>query len=337
MASEHVKIDGLLIQEFESHPAWNYVQPRGYAESEPSTSFLHFFPVDNTAAPGADTDLTSLRSVLAAKISTEPYVRRQVPFTWLEVYKKLRSKVSTKGPENLCLSLSLQTVREEARLVGVVEKKTVLLMLKLFNELGLVMHHSEPALRHIVILDPGAFLVEPASRIICQRKEHELSEQNVCHHVQRHESVRQKYPREYKLYYKQGKLNKRLLALFWSDMPPEQRDDIEKLMVLYGLMIPLLMELKTCDTKARKMMDLGDEVQEYLVPSMLPPSVNNLQQLGIDPIARAVFIFGRKDSLDRWCTQGFVTAEEIRSEGFLPAGLFPQVTYRITAFPFILV
>ena len=48
-----------------------------------------------------------------------------------------------------------------------------LAMLKIFNDLGQLMHHSEPSLRHLVILDPANYLVEPASRIICQHEMHE--------------------------------------------------------------------------------------------------------------------------------------------------------------------
>ncbi len=53
----------------------------------------------------------------------------------------------------------------------------VLVMLKIFNDLGQLMHHSEPTFRHLVILDPASYLVQPASRIICQHSMHEkLSE-----------------------------------------------------------------------------------------------------------------------------------------------------------------
>jgi hypothetical protein len=49
------------------------------------TGLLHFFPVDNTAAPGFDPAVVHLRVALTTAVSAEAYVQRRVPFTWLQV------------------------------------------------------------------------------------------------------------------------------------------------------------------------------------------------------------------------------------------------------------
>jgi hypothetical protein len=320
-----VKINELLEQEFGKHPAWPCILCREYASSESSDSFprkLYFFPVDNTAAPREDPDIDNLRSVLVTKISTEPYVTGRVPFAWLAVLEKLRAEVSTESKNNV----HIQKVLEIAWTSESMDERNVLLMLRLFNELGLVMHHPEPALRHNVILDPASFLVEPASRIICQRNGHGLPDQSMLHHVQLHERARQMHPREYDLYYTQGRLSRRLLDILWSDRPLELRFDLELLMVRYGLIVPLLKELKACDSDTQTSQHGQSNDQEYLVPAMLPPSVQTQSPTTrMDPVTRAIFFFARKEPLRRWRERGYLTSAEIRSEGFLPSGLFPQV------------
>ena len=107
--------------------------------------------------------------------------------------------------------MELETVLELAAQCCIMEERVVLLVLQFFHEMGLVMYHPEPALRHTVIMDPLKFLVEPASRIVCQHG---------VHHIELHEKARQSWSLDYRKFVEHGRLSKRLLRSLWEDRQP---------------------------------------------------------------------------------------------------------------------
>ena len=93
-------------------------------------------------------------------------------------------------------------------------------------------------------------------------------------------------------------------------------------MVKYGLLIPLLEKL----TASKEQENLKEHsTTEFLVPALLPLLAREESTMGISPVVLAVFIFGPEEPLIEWRNRGYVTVEEVRSEGFLPCGLFVQV------------
>ena len=253
--------------------------------------------------------VSQLRFSLAKAICDERYFKLLVPFPWLTALEKLRT-ASSIGQGSL--SISLKAVTELSEKCGV-ENEKVVPMLQLFNELGLLMHHVEQSLRHIVILDPATFLVEPAARIICQFDKHG---------TEKHNNARTIWKDDYSRLESTGRISRRLLKVLWDDIKPERQNDLERIMVRHGLIVPLLKDLDDN-------MDLRQESSdcyEYLVPTLLPslkvdPVISNL----VLPVARAVFLFGRENTLCQWRKRVFVQVSETKTEGFLPAGLFAQV------------
>ena len=314
---DHETIHALLESTFSTSPAW-----RGLIRYNHSADCcLCFFPVDNTARPDPATD--QLRVSMVTAISKQPHVWRRVPFSWPRLLDRLkaRSAIST--------SLRLSEVLSEAAKCGVEAdhlQREVEEALRLFNELGLVMHHPEPALRDLVVFDPAAFLVEPASRVVC---EHGL------HWVPQHAAAAAELPDEHRTLRKEGRLSRGLLAALWRDRAQDM-PQLERLMVRYGLMLPVSGHLQG---------EGGTEPRTYIVPALLPRSKEStLLQLksvcrrGADGAeggvavlaARALILFGFAEQLgDRgaWQRCGWATAKEAARDGFLPGGLFAQVRY----------
>ncbi len=205
---------------------------------------------------------------------------------------------------------TLAAVVEMAARRGVGERDA-LLMLRLFNELGLVMHHPEPALRHLVVLNPATFFVHPASLVVSQHNYHELPE---------HARARRAMHYEYNRLGDQGLARRRLLRMLWSEQQARQ-EDLEQLMVRHGLMFPLVSATDG---------DRLQEEEEFLVPAVLPRSAagNSGEAMlrGMaTPVARAVVVFADGAVMDEWRRRGHLRAEEAAERGFLPDGLFAQV------------
>ncbi len=81
---DHEAISELLRRTFTGHVAWGAVLSFAKAALPTGVGLLHFFPVDNTAAPGSDPCIGHLRATLTTAVSAEAYVQRRVPFTWLQ-------------------------------------------------------------------------------------------------------------------------------------------------------------------------------------------------------------------------------------------------------------
>ena len=310
LEEDHERLSALLQNTFCTHPAW-----RGLIRfTSLSGRQLCFFPVDNTARPDDAADrlhaTNELRARIAAAISQQPHVRKLVPFAWLKLLERLR----TCAPG--AMTRMLGEVQAAAAECGV-EAGHVELALLLFNELGLVMHHPEPALLDLVVLDPAAFLVEPASRVMCEHG---------THHPQQHEQALREMARDYRMLLKEGRLSRGLLALLWRDREQDM-PQLERLMVRYGLMLPVSGHF-----------DGSGDAEEFIVPALLPRSEElKLPQLqsvrgaaGEAPAlaARAVILFGVAEELGAggsWQRRGWATAGEAARDGFLPGGLFEQV------------
>ena len=304
---DHAAINELLLEQFGSHPAW----PKLLRCDFSLVGTLCFFPVNNAASPGADPVGPHLRSALTSAICDEPFVQARVPFTWLALFDEMQEAARHSQAEERS-SLELETVIELAEQCGIVEEKVLLLVLQFFHELGLVIHHPESDLRQTVIMDPLKFLVDPASRIVCE-----------CgvHHIEQHEKARQRWPLDYLKFVEHGRLSKRLLRSLWEDRQPHL-EELARLMVKYGLLIPLLDKLMESNEEEKRE---EHSTSEYLVPALLPLLAREESTMGITPVVRAVFIFGLEEPLMEWRNRGYATVEEVRAEGLLPSGLFVQV------------
>ena len=206
----------------------------GRRSREDTLGSLHFSPVDNTQGI-SDPVAGQVRSVIQSCLAEEEYVRRYVPFAWMKVRDRLMGLVSPSGKVEY--SIPLTKVLELARKCGLPTmdlqfEAEVLLMLRLYHQLGVLMHHDTPSLWHLINLDPASFLVDPASRVICNHCFHELAVHKAAkahrdfHHLNDQLCL-------------SAQLDTRLLPILWQDCYNHVAE-LQLLMVKYGLMVPLL-------------------------------------------------------------------------------------------------
>ncbi len=160
---EHGLISKLMYDTFHSNPAWRNVVFFKEGETETGRSILCFYPVDNKLGV-KDTVICKVQQMIQDCVSSEEYVKKLIPFEWMHVMDSLQAQ----GRK----SVSLGEVVRLAKTCGLPTtelplEREVLLMLKFYNEMGVVMHHQEPALRELVVLDPAEFLIVPATKVIC--------------------------------------------------------------------------------------------------------------------------------------------------------------------------
>jgi hypothetical protein len=132
---------------------------------------LHFFPVDNTMGAG-DPVVGELQAAVLAAAEQEEYSQLKVPLAWLDTLDGLRTE--ERGSLRLEEVVAMAMRRGVPTRPGLSAEAETAAMLRLFNELGFLMHFPEPALRHLIVLDPAAFLVDAAARVICQHGYHKV-------------------------------------------------------------------------------------------------------------------------------------------------------------------
>lgn len=300
---EHGLISKLMYDTFHSNPAWRNVVFFKEGETETGRSILCFYPVDNKLGV-KDTVICKVQQMIQDCVSSEEYVKKLIPFEWMHVMDSLQAQGSK--------SVSLGEVVRLAKTCGLPTtelplEREVLLMLKFYNEMGVVMHHQEPALRELVVLDPANFLIVPATKVIC-------SHAGGMHEQAEHAEARRHMFRPYDKLCKQGVLDRKLLGILWRDHLDHERE-LERLMVKYGLMIPIVER------------EADASVDKYLVPSLLPAADGPDLAFGpaSRPHLRGYLVFSRPDEMAEWRANGFVAAQDVAEDGFLPNGLFAQV------------
>jgi GTPase SAR1 family protein len=292
----HDNISQLLDERFKHHRAWSHVERFKKGQGKDGRANLWFFPVDNTgklSGGGMDPVIKEMQSTVLEVVGREKYVNHKVPYTWLKTHEALLEQPNK--------SLQLEEVMHICSKNGMgtnldLNTETVL-MLKFFDQMGLIMYHDEKALKHLVVLDPARFLVEPASRVICQ---HDIHENDALL------KTRSERPQQYKLL-RQGILEREILEILWSDVV--DRHDLEMLMTKHQLIFPLTD-------------DNGKD--RFVVPTLLPEWKTNQVD---HHRARLVsyFIFGHPDMINDCREKGYVLVDEAKGEGFLPKGLFAAV------------
>ena len=169
------------------------------------------------------------------------------------------------------------------------------------------MHHQDDEkLRQLVILDPGKFLIGPASLVMADHAIHENS---------RLLAARSQAARLYQKLTKKGILHDELLDILWEDRA-EHIEILQTLLVKLGFFVPILQDVKSTTTSA------GPDDNCYLIPHLLPQSLT-LQAR--DPRLVGYIIFALTDVMQDIRANGYVSLEDIARDGFLPMGLGPAV------------
>jgi hypothetical protein len=131
------------------------------------------FVIDNTAGAN-DSVLVALRAAVEATARAEAYVTQHKPASWLKFADLVRAEVP-KGSSYM----GLQEAAAVALSVGIPQRDVETLLLFL-HQSGLLVWFAEPALRDVVILDPIAFFVVPATLII--RRHRPTDDDATCHY-----------------------------------------------------------------------------------------------------------------------------------------------------------
>jgi len=274
------------------------VKPNYHGSRSTGMGILWFFPVDNTVGH-EDPVMQQLMSDVQKYVMAEEYVQRKVPLPWLgvidvlsqdrRVFISLDEFESTAGQCGLPASRAC-TLQQECQL-----------LLKLLNNLGILMYNPDPALCHMIILNPAEFLAEPATRVICQYDIHELDEHSEC--------KRSKLKHLFTILKRNAVLDRRLLPILWKKFANQQAE-LETLMVKFGLFVPL-----TAGERA--------EDDRYLVPSILPREL--LKQDLKGNVLVCYIVFAEREVFKEWSRNSYVEAETAAREGFLPMGIFSRL------------
>jgi len=294
---DHEEISKRLFEEFGSHPAWRLVVP--YKGKQ--VSGLNFYPVDNTKSRD-DEVLCDLMEAMQRTIEEEAYVQKKVPLKWIAAFEDFRSDT--------------RTAITFAELCGIAQKhglpsspdisleNEVKYMATYFSGLGFILYLDEPSLSDLVVLDPGRFMIGPATKLVCKPS---------LHVVKEHAVARKKYPELYEQYAFRGILDKRLLPIFWADSDPTHHEELEVLMIKYGLLVPLI------STTAPS----ADTPEQYLLPALLPKKPPTTQL--VEALFTCFLLFASKDVMDRWERPGHVKLSEVVQKGFFPSGVFVRL------------
>ena len=160
---EHEKINALIREHFESHPAWGVVQPctahlpatstpSPQSSSQARAGALSFFPVDNTRAQ-RDPVMKAVMQRVKEVAQAEEYMKRRVPFAWMKLIEEIDERRVTHRQAIMTLS----DVYELGRSCGLPNPgftldQEVRYCLIYLSRIGLVMWFDQPGLSDLVII-----------------------------------------------------------------------------------------------------------------------------------------------------------------------------------------
>ncbi len=310
---EHEAISKMLYDTFSHTSAWNrcVVSFKNGTVSS-GRGVLWLFPVDNTQGQN-DPVIPELRQVIQHTVQQEKYSNHKVPFEWLRVQKQLQ----TEAEADSCY-ITLVRVRAICEESGMPSMPEITLedelnaMLKFLHQFGYVMHHQEPNLRDVIVLDPVEFLVKPTARVMSKL---DIHDNPFIERARKHGGT------HFARLHNGGLLHRGLLVHFWADCLENQRQ-LEALAVKYGLFIPLMDD----DEHGKDLNDL-----QYIVPAQLKqaPSTREIDE---DQCV-AYLCFAPSDVLDEWRgkKRGYVSSEDAKRDGFLPRSFFANVASLVVA------
>jgi GTPase SAR1 family protein len=334
--------------ENESATEDSHAVPHGSEASPPTTRTLCFFPVDNRRGR-RDTTIGALMRAIEASIDDSDYVHAEHPLTWLRTMDRLTSSGQ--------VYLSLHEVTEIATECGVAADAVEALLIFL-HEMGIVMWHSDESLRDVVILDPIAYFVAPATTIIC--KHMSSASDGTRHVVDAHKLCNKAHYESWMRMVHSGVANRDILLQLLSDCG-DQANVVLRLMVKFGLLVPLdplshgvnnehsasdnaelAHSTEECTSTVRTQQELSPSC-EYLVPALLPASPstpNHTMEVTSHTSACSkheamfylVFTCARDLSSDETGDGSTVVGlRDCAAKGFLPRGLFERLLCKAVA------
>jgi hypothetical protein len=341
---------GAAIADTENESATedSHAAPHGSEASPPTTRTLCFFPVDNRRGR-RDTTIGALMRAIEASIDDSDYVHAEHPLTWLRTMDRLTSSGQ--------VYLSLREVTEIATECGVAAD-AVEALLTYLHEMGIVMWHSDPTLRDVVILDPVAYFVAPATTIIC--KHMSSASDGTRHVVDAHKLCNKAHYESWMRMVHSGVADRDLLLQLLRDCG-DQATVVLQLMVKFGLLVPLeplnhgvnnehsasinaelAHSTEECTSAVKTQQELSRSC-EYLVPALLPASpstsvdtvkVTSHTSAGCAHEATFYLVFTCARDLSSEVNGNGSTVVKISdcaARGFLPRGLFERLLCKAVA------
>ena len=243
-------------------------------------------------------------------IHQSEYAHMQVPLSWMRALDKVG------GYQSSYIPLDEFTMLADSCSV---HKDEVAPLLHFLNGTGNVMWHNGPGLSDVVILDPIAFFVKPATIIICK---HVPDEDDPTQHITPiHKEASKKHMRKWLKLTESGILASELLPTLWQDYE-RHASTLLALMIKYGLLVPLRgPDTSQANTSGHHEVRQSDR---YLVPALLPLSTPEMHIWFEDrEYSTCFFVFTATDDLE--CT-ALIDSHDLREGGFLPSGLFERIT-----------
>lgn len=313
---DHESISTILYNTFSESLAWRSVLENENGRNSNGKTIHWFFPIDNTKS-NSSASMRHLMHVIHESVSMADYTRKQVPLSWFRLMDLLRERKRD--------FFSLFEITPIAFQCNVSEPE-IPLFLSFLHDMGHLMWHDEPSLREVVVLDPIAYLVEPATIIIRKltRDQHDI---NQHHFARSHRECEKLHMTEWKKLTSHGILNTILLPILWKDCFDHARV-LLALMVKFGLLVPLRRSCSAFKEQAHSVTSHDAPLlpaTQYLVPSLLssvPANSLSAVHWTEQPFSSCFFVFTLSTDLQNSAT---ITAENLKSLGFLPKILFERL------------
>ena len=276
------------------------------------TCTMCFFPIDNTLSRD-DPVMKSVMTAIESSMNDADYTHQLVPLSWMKTLDEVTN-----------LKRSSITIEEYSSIASSCKASSSdkLDLLHYFHEMGYLMWHDQPILRDVIILDPIDFFIKPAALIICNHiqdgndpRKHFLPVHSKCKRMQFNNFI---------ALTTKGILYSSLLPILWEEFE-EHSAILLHLMCRYGLLVPLL--YNTTD-------DSSDVVpvpvsKKYLVPSLLSSSSAQFKEQWLEDGASYQSCYLVFSSSEDMGTKGIIQLSDLRSDGFLPNGLFERLVGKV--------
>ena len=237
------------------------------------------------------------------------YTQKKVPISWLktldEITNLIKSSITIQEYSSIASSCKVSSSDE-------------FVLLRFFYKMGYLMWHDQPVLRDVIILDPIEFFVKPAALIIC--KHIQDGNDPRMHFLPVHSKCKKMQLNKFNDLTTNGILNSSLLPILWEEFA-DRIAILLHLMCRYGLLVPLL--YNTADESSDVVAVAPSE--KYLVPSLLSSSSSQYKENWLDGGASyhtCFFVFSSSEDMKAKC---IVQSNDLRSDGFLPNGLFERL------------
>ena len=257
--------------------------------------------------------MKSIMTAIEISVNGADYTHQLVPLSWMKTLDEVT-----------ILKKSSITIEEFSSIASSckVSSSDKFNLLRFFHEMGYLMWHDQPVLRDVIILDPIEFFVKPAALIIC--KHIQDGNDPTMHCLPVHSKCKKMQFNKFKDLTTKGILNSSLLPILWEDFA-DRSTILLYLMCRYGLLVPLLYNT-TVDSSDVVTVPVS---QKYLVPSLLSSSSNQYNEKWLDDGASyqtCFFVFSSSEDMK---IKRIIQSTDLRSDGFLPNGLFERLLGKV--------